>query len=129
MFFFTSKYFFSGKPLFLTPLIDAGNISQAQKLSYVHPEDLGLKEKVESFAGYFTVGNPKCNSNLFFWFFPAKVHYFFTSLFFGVLFKGFVHSFALSFLLYLSSRLTFGNFHITSFKRVIKNSNTSLVKL
>jgi hypothetical protein len=42
-------------------------------LSYVHPEDLGLKEKVESFSGYFTVGNPKCDSNLFFWFFPAKV--------------------------------------------------------
>jgi hypothetical protein len=42
-------------------------------LSYVHPEDLGLQEKVESFSGYFTVGNPKCDSNLFFWFFPAKV--------------------------------------------------------
>jgi hypothetical protein len=64
---------FIGKPLFLTPLIEAGNISQAQKLSYVHPEDLGLQEKVESFSGYFTVGNPKCDSNLFFWFFPAKV--------------------------------------------------------
>jgi hypothetical protein len=55
-------------------MIQAGNISMAQKLAFVSSEDLGLKESIESFAGYFTVGNPKCNSNLFFWFFPAMVN-------------------------------------------------------
>ena len=26
----------------------------------------------ESYSGYLTVNKPQCNSNLFFWFFPAK---------------------------------------------------------
>ena len=73
-----------GKPLFLTPLIQAGNISQAQKLAYVQPEALGLKDPVESYSGYLTVGNPKCDSNLFFWFFPAMVS---TLQILGLLFK------------------------------------------
>ena len=54
-------------------MIQAGNITMAQKSAYVHPEYLGLMEKIESYSGFLTVGNAKCDSNLFFWFFPAMV--------------------------------------------------------
>lgn len=59
-----------GTPLFLTPLIEAGNVDEARLLSRVGalPGDGG----VESYSGYFTV-NKTSNSNLFFWFFPAEV--------------------------------------------------------
>ncbi|OXA38581.1 venom serine carboxypeptidase [Folsomia candida] len=58
-----------GEPLFLTPLIKAGNITEAQRLSKVggflaYPE-------ITSYSGFITV-NEEYNSNLFFWFFPAQ---------------------------------------------------------
>ncbi|XP_001602950.1 venom serine carboxypeptidase isoform X2 [Nasonia vitripennis] len=59
-----------GDPLFLTPLIESGKIDEArQKASVQHKE----MADVDSYAGYFTV-NKQYNSNLFFWFFPAKIN-------------------------------------------------------
>lgn len=60
-----------GKPLFLTPLIEAGKINEARNLSQV--EFNGMKN-VTSYSGYFTV-NKKYNSNTFFWFFPSLTNY------------------------------------------------------
>ncbi|XP_042637537.1 probable serine carboxypeptidase CPVL [Orycteropus afer afer] len=58
-----------GKPLFLTPYIEAGDIVKGKELSLVGPfSGINLK----SYAGYITV-NETYNSNLFFWFFPAQV--------------------------------------------------------
>lgn len=59
-----------GEPLFLTPLIEAGKIEEAQKAARVGP--LKGADNVTSFSGYLTV-NKKFDSNLFFWFFPAEV--------------------------------------------------------
>jgi hypothetical protein len=59
-----------GEPLFLTPLIEAGKIEEAQKAARVGP--LKGAENVTSFSGYLTV-NKKFDSNLFLWFFPAEV--------------------------------------------------------
>jgi len=56
-------------PLFLTPLIHAGKISEARRAARV--TDLP-GPTVESYAGYFTVNAVDCGSNLFFWYFPAK---------------------------------------------------------
>ncbi|XP_066571755.1 putative serine carboxypeptidase CPVL isoform X2 [Amia ocellicauda] len=58
-----------GKPLFLTPYLESGKIEEARKLSLVDPLPGG---NVKSYSGYLTV-NKTCNSNLFFWFFPAQV--------------------------------------------------------
>ncbi|XP_040820711.1 probable serine carboxypeptidase CPVL isoform X2 [Ochotona curzoniae] len=58
-----------GQPLFLTPLIEAGNIRKAKELSLVSPFSV---VNVKSYAGYITV-NKTYNSNLFFWFFPAQI--------------------------------------------------------
>jgi vitellogenic carboxypeptidase-like protein len=59
-----------GDPLFLTPLIEAGKIEEAQKAARVGP--LKGADNISSFSGYLTV-NKKFDSNLFFWFFPAEV--------------------------------------------------------
>ncbi|KAM5271790.1 putative serine carboxypeptidase CPVL [Ctenodactylus gundi] len=59
----------AGQPLFLTPYIEAGKIEEGKKMSWVRPFP-GVS--VESYAGYITV-NQTCNSNLFFWFFPAQI--------------------------------------------------------
>ena len=56
--------------MFLTPLINAGNITQARKASLVGAP---MSSFAESYSGYLTVNKPICDSNLFFWFFPAKV--------------------------------------------------------
>lgn len=56
-----------GEPLILTPLIQAGKIEKARKLSRVTNFT-----SIESYSGYFTV-NETYNSNMFFWFFPAAV--------------------------------------------------------
>nr|CAD7429809.1 unnamed protein product [Timema monikensis] len=61
-----------GEPLFLTPLIEAGNINEAKKASRVGV--LEGAEHIESYSGYITV-NKSFNSNLFFWFFPAESNY------------------------------------------------------
>lgn len=59
-----------GNPLFLTPLIEAGRLEEAKNLSRVGP--LGTTKDVPSHSGFLTV-NKAFDSNLFFWFFPAKV--------------------------------------------------------
>uniref|UniRef100_A0A1B6GYX6 Carboxypeptidase n=1 Tax=Cuerna arida TaxID=1464854 RepID=A0A1B6GYX6_9HEMI len=56
-----------GEPLILTPLLDAGNVIEAQRRARVNP-DIG---NITSYSGYFTV-NKDCESNIFFWFFPAQ---------------------------------------------------------
>jgi hypothetical protein len=60
-----------GPALFLSPLITAGKIAEAQKRAYSR-FDLPLSS-VDSYSGYLTVNKPACKSNMFFWFFPAKV--------------------------------------------------------
>ncbi|CAF0746134.1 unnamed protein product [Adineta ricciae] len=57
-----------GQPLFLTPYIESGHIDQARNLSRV---DLQPDYAYSSYSGYLTV-NKTHESNLFFWFFPAK---------------------------------------------------------
>lgn len=60
-----------GKPLFLTPLINSGKISEAQNAARViNP----IFKNVSSYSGYLTV-NEHFNSNTFFWFFPAEQDY------------------------------------------------------
>lgn len=54
----------SGNPLFLTPFLEKGEVTEARKLSEV-------RSNVKSYSGYLTV-DKKCESNLFFWFFPAQ---------------------------------------------------------
>uniref|UniRef100_A0A1B0CQ02 Carboxypeptidase n=1 Tax=Lutzomyia longipalpis TaxID=7200 RepID=A0A1B0CQ02_LUTLO len=60
----------TGEPLFLTPLIESGDIELAQNLSFVSHRKL---DWLQSYAGYITV-NKKYNSNMFFWFFRAKIN-------------------------------------------------------
>lgn len=57
--------------LFLTPYIKAGKIEEAQALSEVK---LDGAPQIKSFSGFLTV-NEKTDSNMFFWFFPAKVSF------------------------------------------------------
>nr|CAD7425109.1 unnamed protein product [Timema monikensis] len=59
----------AGDPLYLTPLIQAGNLSEARDAARVGVLKEGVD--VESYSGYLTV-NQEYNSNLFFWFFPAQ---------------------------------------------------------
>nr|CAD7194955.1 unnamed protein product [Timema douglasi] len=58
-----------GDPLYLTPLIQAGNLSEARDAARVGVLKEGVD--VESYSGYLTV-NQEYNSNLFFWFFPTQ---------------------------------------------------------
>uniref|UniRef100_A0A1B6JR55 Carboxypeptidase n=1 Tax=Homalodisca liturata TaxID=320908 RepID=A0A1B6JR55_9HEMI len=55
------------RPLMLSPLLEKGKYKEAQQLSRVKP-DIG---NITSYSGFFTV-NKKCDSNLYFWFFPAQ---------------------------------------------------------
>ncbi|XP_075211052.1 venom serine carboxypeptidase-like [Lycorma delicatula] len=58
-----------GCPLFLTPLIQKGNIKEAQKKSAV----TNLGTNVTSYSGFITVKDtPTYKSNMFFWFFPSE---------------------------------------------------------
>lgn len=58
-----------GKPLFLTPYVESGNITEGRHLARVpFTESLRIK----SYAGYFTV-NKTYDSNQFFWYFPAMI--------------------------------------------------------
>ncbi|XP_034178635.1 venom serine carboxypeptidase [Osmia lignaria lignaria] len=57
----------TGKPLFLTPLIESGRIEEARNNAVVQHKEM---DDVSSYAGYLTV-NKYYNSNMFFWFFPA----------------------------------------------------------
>ncbi|XP_045683966.1 probable serine carboxypeptidase CPVL isoform X2 [Phyllostomus hastatus] len=58
-----------GQPLYLTPYIEAGKVVEGRRLSAVPPLQ-GLD--LVSYCGFLTV-NKTYNSNLFFWFFPAKM--------------------------------------------------------
>jgi len=59
-----------GDPLFLTPLINKGDLASARDLARVN--DTEINQFAESYAGYLTV-NETYNSNMFFWYFKAKV--------------------------------------------------------
>ncbi|XP_034234447.1 venom serine carboxypeptidase [Thrips palmi] len=56
-----------GAPLFLTPLIESGNVTGAQRAAQVKP----FAGNVQSYAGFLTV-NKALDSNMFFWYFPAE---------------------------------------------------------
>lgn len=58
----------TGEPLFLTPLIQAGNYAEALERSRVG--SIGDVPDVPSYSGFITV-NEEYGSNLFFWFVPA----------------------------------------------------------
>lgn len=57
-----------GEALILTPYLEQGKIHRARQLSEVyHPRFPDMK----SYSGYFTM-KKQCDSNLFFWFLPAR---------------------------------------------------------
>ena len=56
-----------GQPLFLTPLIESGNVTGAQLEARNKP----LHGDTVSYSGFLTV-NKALGSNMFFWFFPAE---------------------------------------------------------
>ncbi|XP_063541231.1 venom serine carboxypeptidase-like [Cydia strobilella] len=56
-----------GEPLFLTPLIEKGDIKKARQLARVNLND---SLPIESYTGFFTV-NKAYDSNQFFWYFPG----------------------------------------------------------
>ncbi|XP_065795253.1 probable serine carboxypeptidase CPVL isoform X3 [Muntiacus reevesi] len=58
-----------GQPLFLTPYIESGKLAEGRRLSLVPPFP---GWNLTSYSGYITV-NKTYNSNIFFWFFPAKI--------------------------------------------------------
>ena len=68
-----------GQPLYLTSLIDAGNITEAvEACKVVDPcnvsdpgQDCGVSIP-DSYAGFLTV-NKTLENHLFFWYFPAQV--------------------------------------------------------
>lgn len=57
----------AGERLLLTPYIESGKLDEARNLSKVSP----LKGNVTSYSGFLTV-DKECDSNMFFWFFPAR---------------------------------------------------------
>lgn len=59
-----------GSPLILTPLIKLGKIKEARAAASVTLDDF---KNLQSYSGYFTV-NDAFSSNLFFWFFPARIN-------------------------------------------------------
>lgn len=59
----------AGSPLFLTPYIESGNITEGRRLARV-PFTESLR--IQSYAGFFTV-NKTYDSNQFFWYFPALI--------------------------------------------------------
>lgn len=59
----------TGDAVFLTEYIERGQFELAKNLSLVNHNDM---KWLTSYAGYLTV-NKTYNSNLFFWFFPAKL--------------------------------------------------------
>ncbi len=59
-----------GEPLYLSKYIESGQIALGQRLASVNHPDL-LRKGIKSYSGYLTV-NKTYDSNLFFWYFPAK---------------------------------------------------------
>ena len=64
----TSVPILTGEPLFLTPLIENGEIEKAQELSKV----TGLGTDLVSHTGYITV-DKEAGGHTFFWYFPSQV--------------------------------------------------------
>ncbi|CAG7816568.1 unnamed protein product [Allacma fusca] len=64
----------SDTELFLTPLIEAGKLSEARELSADHMNQFRIQSTINydlpSYSGYLTVDKAN-NANVFFWFFPA----------------------------------------------------------
>jgi len=61
-----------GEPLYLTPLIEAGDIEAAREMARVDSSLLeGTHGEIESYAGLITVDKAN-EGNMFFWFFPAE---------------------------------------------------------
>lgn len=60
----------SAGPLFLSRYIESGQIALGRKLASVLQPDL-LRKGIKSYSGYLTV-DKAYDSNLFFWYFPAK---------------------------------------------------------
>lgn len=58
----------NGEPLFLSEFIERGDYGSARNLSLVRHKEM---DWLTSYAGYITI-NRQLNSNMFFWFFPAK---------------------------------------------------------
>ncbi|XP_063389056.1 venom serine carboxypeptidase-like [Cydia fagiglandana] len=56
-----------GEPLFLTPLLERGDVAEARRLARV---SLFHDLHIESYAGFFTV-DKTYDSNHFFWYFPS----------------------------------------------------------
>lgn len=56
------------EPLILSDFIARGDFSSARNLSLVRHREM---EWLTSYSGYFTI-NKQLNSNMFFWYFPAK---------------------------------------------------------
>ncbi|XP_055919853.1 venom serine carboxypeptidase-like [Eupeodes corollae] len=59
-----------GEPLFLTPMIEANNITAARAAAEVVDPTF---KAAKSYAGYLTV-DKQFNSNMFFWYFPAEIN-------------------------------------------------------
>ena len=59
-----------GSPLLLTPYIEDNRIEEAREASKVSLKE--LNDIAPSYTGYFTV-DKQFNSNIFFWYIPAKV--------------------------------------------------------
>ena len=57
-----------GEPVFLTPYIKQGKLSEGREKAKVHLQEY---PDLESYAGFLTV-EEKYNSNMYFWFFPSK---------------------------------------------------------
>ena len=68
----------TGEPLFLSPYLAKGQWKLGQKKARVDGGQFGKAAAgVESYAGYLTVNAEDCKSNLFFWYFPAVVSFFY----------------------------------------------------
>ena len=59
-----------GEPLLLTPLIESNRLDEARQVSKVNYGP--LNEIAASYTGFITV-NKEYNSNIYFWYVPAKV--------------------------------------------------------
>ena len=77
----------TGEPLFLSPLLAKGQWKLAQEKAKVDGFQFAqdVTANVESYAGYLTVNAEDCNSNLFFWYFPAEVMYLKNETFWGLI--------------------------------------------
>lgn len=62
--------FCNNEEAYLTPYIESGNLAGGKAKATVYAPEL-IAKKITSYSGYFTV-NKTCNSNIFFWFFPAQ---------------------------------------------------------